>query len=203
MTSMDITPMKAPSAQVAAASSFLSSVAFAEHEEKKDNTTPEKQPNKMESITLGSLSTSYTPHKNAATKYTTLEELTVAGHLSSKLANGVVERRQNCTGCSIFRVNSDGKSGGGKGTRGTCLVCKQVTGWYCLQCHHWFCNVVREDEDNAAVLKIVHPMSSKVFYARNTCFMVGHKQSMAKDSTASIEQFVSKLAISDNTSGII
>jgi hypothetical protein len=46
-------------------------------------------------------------------------------------------------------------------------------------------------------------MSSKVFYARNTCFMVGHKQSMAKDSTASIEQFVSKLAISDNTSGVI
>jgi hypothetical protein len=199
---MDITPMKAPSAKVAAAASFPS-VAFAEHEEKKDNTTAEKGPNKMESITLGSLSTSYTPHKNAAKKYTTLEELTVAGHLSSKLATGVVERRQNCTGCSIYRVNSDGQSTGGKGTKGTCLMCKQQTGWYCLQCHHWFCNVVREDEDSAAVLKIAHPMSSKVFYARNTCFMVGHKQSMAKDATASIEQFVSKLAISDNTSGII
>jgi hypothetical protein len=203
MTSMDITPMKARSAPVAAAASNPS-VAFAEPEEKKDDTTaPQKQPKKMESITLGSLSTSYTPHKNAAKKYTTLEDMAFAGHLSSKLANGVVERRQNCTGCSIFRVNEDGKSDRGKGTKGTCLVCKKVTGWYCLECHHWFCNVVREDEDNAAVLKIAHPMSDKVFYARNTCFMVGHKQSMAKDATASIEQFVSKLAISDSTSGIV
>jgi hypothetical protein len=200
MTSMDITPMKARSAPVAAAASKPPSVAFAGQpgEKNDDIAAPDKQPKKMESITLGSLSTSYTPHKNAAKKYTTLEEMTGAGHLSSKLANGVVERRQNCTGCSIFRVNEDGK-----GTKGTCLVCKKVTGWYCLQCHHWFCNIVREDEDNASVLLISHPMSNKVFCARNTCFMVGHKQSMAKDATASIEQFVSKLAISDNTAGVI
>ena len=41
------------------------------------------------------------------------------------------------------------------------------------------------------------------FRQEHLLHVVGHEQSMTKDATASIEQFVSKLAISDNSSGII
>ena len=165
-------------------------------EEKKVEEAP---PPTIESITLGSLATAMTPHKNAAKRYIALEEKANVGSLASKLAEGILDRRKNCLGCPVYRVSEGGKTSG-KGATGGCLVCKRSTHWYCIQCHHWFCNSSsqrEEDEDKASILKVTHPMSSEVFYAKNTCFMVGHKQSLVENATASIEHFVSKLSIVD------
>lgn len=79
----------------------------------------------------------------------------------------LVQRDENCVGLTI------------KGIRGTCIVCKKETDWYCVGCHQSFCcagigaNVspVKEVE---ITLGRTDGKALKVLNANNSCWWHHH-----------------------------
>lgn len=82
----------------------------------------------------------------------------------SNANNEIVKIFKNCPGKPVLKVS---------GGRGTCIVCKKKTHWYCVLCRNWACHHKTESD----IKHIVHAHEDKEGHritAVKSCFIDCH-----------------------------
>ena len=76
---------------------------------------------------------------------------------SSTLRCDIINRFQSCEGRPIYRLSDVDKTCFGPRARGSCIVCKARTNWYCVSCRNWACH----QKSESTVKHIVHANEDK------------------------------------------
>ena len=84
--------------------------------------------------------------------------------------NEVRNRFKYCKGKPVFRVSNAGYSHQGLRVRGSCIVCKKRTNWYCIECRNWGCHNRSESTVKRIVDANVNHIGHRIT-AVKSCFM--------------------------------
>ena len=91
----------------------------------------------------------------------------------TKINQEIAKRFKHCPGKPVLRVSDIDKSSKGPGGRGTCIVCKKRTNWYCILCRNWACH--HKTESNIKYMVDVHEdKEGHRITAVKTCFIDCH-----------------------------
>ena len=91
----------------------------------------------------------------------------------SKINHEIVKRFKHCPGKPVLRVSDIDKSLKRPGGRGTCIVCKKLTHWYCVLCRNWACHH-KTESDIKYIVDVHEAKEGNRITAVKSCFIDCH-----------------------------
>jgi hypothetical protein len=130
----------------------------------------------------GAAITGKTPKKKILAQYGAMAE---QNHLA-RAKQDVLDRRTTCTGMPVY------------GKRGTCVLCKRETQWFCVLCHMNCCVAGDIPEEASAIqtLRVVLPAATSAvndmnIEVKNTCYLHVHMNALEERFRAAESRRVS------------